>query len=296
MIISAIFGGLGNQMFQYARGLSLAKSTEKELTIDCSLQKSFASKHNGFELNNVFNIQTRECSKSELGKIIGFAAYSKRLRKLLSHPRLRSLRNSSFICEDAAHTEHIPQKPLKPEVYLCGYWQSEKYFIEHAKTIRSTFKFPRLRTAQDVETENQIVKLESVSLHIRRGDYISNPKAAATHGSCSITYYKDAIKHIERQIHSPHFFIFSDDMDWAKSKISPIINQATLIEGHHGSESYRDMQLMSQCKHHIIANSSFSWWGSWLNSSSEKIVVAPRAWFADGSTPPNLIPEKWLRI
>lgn len=296
MIIIAVFGGLGNQMFQYANGISTARATQQDLAIDSSLIGTYASRHNGFELQKIFNITTKECSRRDLARLTGIAAYSKHLRKLFTQPYLAPIRNHTFICEGQTEIQQSSTTSQKNGAYLYGYWQSEKHFSDHSTAIRKLFKFPALKTKKDKALENQIITNNSISIHVRRGDYITNPQAATTHGSCSIQYYQNAIQHITKRIRTPHFFIFSDDTEWARSEIAPMTNQSTVVDGHSGNESFRDMQLMSRCKHHIIANSSFSWWGAWLNPCSEKIIVSPSAWFADGSTPSNLIPEKWIRI
>lgn len=290
MIISTIIGGLGNQMFQYATGYSLAKELKTTLRVDLSLLELFKSKHNGYELERVFGINTKQATRKELLAITGLASISPTARKILAKPLLKNIRKKTFL------TEQQCPLPTTPPAYLYGYWQSESYFTHSENKIKTLFRFPKLTDKEDLKAREEITTRNSTSLHVRRGDYISNKKAAQTHGTCSIEYYKNAIHHFEDTHSDIHFFIFSDDSNWALENITPLAKNTTVIRGHTGPESYRDMQLMSLCKHHIIANSSFSWWGAWLNPSNEKIVIAPRAWFADGSTPPNLIPEKWLRI
>jgi hypothetical protein len=123
---------------------------------------------------------------------------------------------------------------------------------------------------------------------------VSNPKNAFI-GVCSLAYYQKAIEYIKSQVKTPVFYIFSDDIEWVKSNL--LLDKNTVFVGHNkGTESYNDMHLMSLCKHHIIANSSFSWWGAWLNASPNKIVVAPKKWFASNQNDQDLIPRSWVKL
>ena len=141
----------------------------------------------------------------------------------------------------------------------------------------------------------QIAKCNSVSLHIRRGDYVSNLEANKTHGFIGIEYYNKAISFIHEQILQPHFFVFSDDIAWARENLGLIIN-VVFINHNQGRSSFEDMRLMSLCKYNIIANSSFSWWGAWLNTAPDKIVITPKQWFANGQDTSDLMPENWLKM
>jgi hypothetical protein len=142
----------------------------------------------------------------------------------------------------------------------------------------------------------QISRVNSVSLHVRRGDYVANLKVAAIHGLCSKEYYASAIKFISKKVERPHFFVFSDDINWVENNFK-INYPCTYINQNFSNESYNDLRLMSLCQHNIIANSSFSWWGAWLNCNSEKIVIAPKKWFANSDKRcDDLIPEKWVRL
>ena len=136
----------------------------------------------------------------------------------------------------------------------------------------------------------------AVSLHIRRGDYVSNPVTNNYHGTCSLAYYKKAVLLLKEKIENPSFFIFSDDLLWARENLD-FINDMTFIDLDKSIPDHEEMHLMSQCKHNIIANSSFSWWGAWLNENSDKIVIAPKKWFSDNTiNTEDLIPAKWMRI
>ena len=135
----------------------------------------------------------------------------------------------------------------------------------------------------------------AVSLHVRRGDYVSDPKTKAILGVCSLDYYRAAIAHIAERIESPAFFVFSDDIAWAKANLE-IPFPCEYVDHNQGQQSYNDMHLMSLCKHHIIANSSFSWWGAWLNPRKDKIVIAPENWFANNEDAKDLIPPESVKL
>ena len=178
---------------------------------------------------------------------------------------------------------------------MLGYWQSEKYFVERSETIRSDFTF---RIPLDVCNRELVATLDranTVSLHIRRGDYANNSKTKATHGLCSLDYYQAAVNYVAERVESPRFFVFSDDIAWAKENLK-IKFPCQYIGHNQGTNSYIDMQLMSLCKHHIIANSSFSWWGAWLNPNVSKIVIAPSRWFAKPTNVHDLFPPGWVML
>ena len=184
---------------------------------------------------------------------------------------------------------------VSPNAYLMGYWQSEKYFQFIEAIIRADFVFKQAMSNSNQLIANQIEQSNAVSLHVRRGDYANNPLTAATHGLCSMDYYMQAIQHIGECVYEPNFFIFSDDIVWVKENLK-INFPCFYVDGNYGEESYNDMRLMSLCKHHIIANSSFSWWGAWLNQYAGKIVIAPNKWFAHDTDVKDLLPESWVKL
>jgi hypothetical protein len=179
--------------------------------------------------------------------------------------------------------------------YLMGYWQSEMYFKDFAETLRSDFHFkiPMDDTSCDIAELMQASN--SVSLHVRRGDYLTHGPTAKVLNVCSLDYYRRAIAYIAERVDLPHFFLFSDDMEWVQANMD-IPFPKTHVVHNRGMYSYRDMQLMYLCKHQIIANSSFSWWGAWLNQNPGKLVIAPRDWFCNDMNDTDLIPEKWTRL
>jgi hypothetical protein len=292
MVISWIQGGIGNQMFQYAAGRSLSILKQQPFFIDLQDFEGY-SLHHGFELNDVFNLHAKIAEPTLLNSVLGLNN-QKFLRKFLKRPLFRFVRGSQFVVEP--HFHYWPEiDGLEPDCYLHGYWQSEKYFKSFESSIRSDFQFRLPLDSRNDFLSNEIQNSLSVSVHIRRGDYLSNYRTRKIMHVCDIGYYQRAIHYLSEQLKDPVFFIFSDDMMWVKGNLT-VPGKMNLIEHNLGKESYRDMQLMSLCKHNIIANSSFSWWGAWLNMNPYKLVVAPRKWFVNNNNDQDLVPSKWARL
>ena len=184
----------------------------------------------------------------------------------------------------------------KDNVYIEGYWQSEKYFKDIEAVIRREFTVKNELQGKNKEVAQQILDTLSVAIHIRRGDYISNPLTAKLHNTCSLEYYQQAINIFVGKVKDPHFFIFSDDPAWLQKNMV-LQYPITHVNHNKADKDCEDLRLMSMCKHNIIANSSFSWWGAWLNNNPDKIVVAPKKWFNDDSyNTKDLLPESWIKI
>ena len=292
MIISNLLGGLGNQMFQYAAARALSLARGQPLRLDISGFADYRL-HQGFELQRVFNCSTDIANAAEVRSILGWQSVPL-IRRVLARPALAAFRRAAFIVEP--HFHHWPEiMDVPQDCYLLGYWQSEKYFQNVESVIREDFAFKPALVNRNMELAEQISQVNAVSLHVRRGDYAQDPKTNVTHGLCSLDYYRAAIQHIAAKVEQPHFFIFSDDMDWVKAQLK-IDLPCHYVDHNHGAESYNDMRLMSLCRHHIIANSSFSWWGAWLNTYPDKIVVSPRRWFASANITKDLFPHGWLAL
>jgi hypothetical protein len=180
--------------------------------------------------------------------------------------------------------------------YIKGFWQSESYFKSIETTIRKEFTFKAPLIGLNADLAKMMDETNSVSVHIRRGDYISNPEFNKKHGTCHISYYEEASRYIAERVQNPTYYIFSDDITWVKQHIF-CFNPCVYITHNTGPHSYKDMQLISMCKHNIIANSSFSWWGAWLNSNPDKIVTAPAKWFNDQTAAnKDLVPNSWIQL
>lgn len=297
MITIVLFGGLGNQMFQYAAGRALAIRLNTEIRIDLSLfyQKTKSKRTYRPYALSVFEEQGNCSHRKSSSFFIRLFYKLQKFPKLLRFARLfirgvifrdgHPLNFNSAICE------------LKNNVILMGYFQNELYFKENEKLIRQSFQFPLLPMGELRTIGQQICSCESISIHVRRGDYITNAKAANNFASLSMEYYEWAMNYIEAKVKNPHYFLFSDDQDWVKANFILVKEKMTIVN-LSGYSDYRDMQLMSMCKHNITANSSFSWWGAWLNSNPDKIVIAPNEWFRKteiNETIKDHIPQSWIQ-
>lgn len=299
MIISHLIGGIGNQMFQYAVGKAATLRLDVPLKLDVSHFESYKL-HQGFELDRVFTCHIDLAKKSDIRDILGWRS-SLNIRKFLSRPHMKIFCGDTLVIEPHSHYwEGI--KNIHRNTYLLGYWQSMRYFDEFSSEIRADFSFKMPFSGKNTEIIKKIRQVNSVSLHVRRGDYVQVPQTAVTHGLCSQAYYRAAIQYVESRVDNPYFFIFSDDIDWVKRSLK-IQFPCQYVDHNQGVDSHNDMHLMSLCAHNIIANSTFSWWGAWLNLNPRKIVVAPNAWLADTNVVSNykqfmddLIPINWVRL
>jgi hypothetical protein len=301
MIITKIQGGLGNQMFQYAVARHLAIKNNTELKMDISFFNNVGDNtYRKYRLDN-FNIEENFLSEKELKKIKrnnfhGQSLMQRILRKIfIKLENRKPLIKKTYITElSPAFEKKILEIRTKKNIYLYGNWQSEKYFKNIKDTIIKDFSLKKEMTEKTKYFLSKIKKSESVSIHIRRGDYVKNTKTKEYHGICSLDYYKKAIKLTEERIKNPVFFVFSDDIEWVKNNLKTK-NPLTFVSGNNMPD-YEEMVLMSKCNHNIIANSSFSWWGAWLNSDPNKIVIAPKKWYNAPVEIKDLIPNKWITI
>ncbi len=218
MIISATIGGLGNQLFQYAAGRILAEKNNTDLLVDTRLFNGY-SLHNGFELQRVFEIDSRIATTEEVRKLIGWRA-SRVGRRILADKRFSLLEGRHYYKEkNISFEEEFLLLPNNS--YISGYWQSEKYFKSYEGLIREQFRFrtpPKERNKELVQFIQGLSK--AVSIHVRRGDYVANSKTYSVHWVCSINYYKAAMEFIEERVEQPIYFVFSDDVDWVRGNLN----------------------------------------------------------------------------
>jgi hypothetical protein len=185
---------------------------------------------------------------------------------------------------------------LPDGVCLFGYWLSEKYFEDVAPLIRAELVVKHAPAGENARLSQRMRETTSVSLHVRRGDYVQDPAVHRIHGTCSPEYYAAAVAHVAARVADPRFFVFSDDIEWARAHL-PLPYPAEYVGHNRGARSYEDLRLISHCRHHVIANSGFSWWGAWLGAAPDKIVCAPRRWFADpGYDSADVIPDSWVAL
>lgn len=281
-------------MFQYAAGRSLALKNACQFKIDLSGFDTY-SLHNGYELDN-FNIIAEIASPKEVQSLAG--TQSKLAKHLMR--RLGMTKNNHFIEREFYFNPNFFQ--VRQPVYLDGYWQSYQYPKSCETYIRDEFTFICPPNGLNLELFERIKSSNSVSIHVRRGDYLTNPTFSGVHGFVGIEYYQKSIHQVLERIESPSFFVFSDDIEWAKHNLG-INNSVCYVSHNTGRSSFQDMQMMSMCEHNIIANSSFSWWAAWLNANPNKVVTAPVNWLANRSVVPNydkfidsLFPDDWVLI
>ena len=284
MIVVKLTGGLGNQMFQYAAGRALANRHQTQFLLDIR----------GFEKQSL-----REFALDRLS-IHANVASENDMRQWPDWSRkpaawLQKIGISTNRYKQPSFAFDPRWNALSDNTLLEGYFQSERYFLEIQFILKREFLLKSTLLGVNRDIEKLTTSTESVMIHIRRGDYVSNPKALKTHGLCSLTYYENAIEHIRSKVKDPKFFIFSDDPDWTRTHLS-LGDQATYIAGNADAPEI-DLCLMTRCKHFIVANSSFSWWGAWLGGDEQSIRIAPRPWFDKATFDEiDLIPNAWITL
>lgn len=283
MISTRIRGGLGNQLFQYCAGRALAL----RLGADLSLDLRDYDKPKAFKVGlDHFNISVVPPVGLPAAKEDGAA---RAVFKILRGGGLKTYREGSLGYDTGFEA-------LGDNTHLKGYWQSERYFQACEAQIRADLQIVTPPSAQNTAMLADIAGCTAVSLHIRRGDYVSNEKYNAAHGTCDLGYYERAAAFVAEQVENPVIFAFSDDPAWVAEHLK-LPFEVRYVGHNDGDTNYEDLRLMAACQHHIIANSSFSWWGAWLNPDPDKIVVAPSRWYADPNKQnPDILPKSWLTV
>lgn len=295
MIIVKLMGGLGNQMFQYAFGKALALKHQTELKLDTSalasatIQEGYTPRNFQLDLYNInasyaSQEDMRKYQKNKLGKLLNMFLFY-----------LPFKINNLYIREPYfGFFKKALQAPSNS--YIDGYWQSEKYFNSIRAHLLKDFMPVKALSAQTQSLAERIRSCQSVSIHVRRGDYVSSAINLKLFESCTELYYTLAMNKVIAKAPNAVFFIFSDEPEWFKKNI-PTELPVEYVTHNTGVNSYEDMYLMSLCKHNIIANSSFSWWAAWLNQNKEKMVIAPKNWFKnDLKKSKDLLPKTWIQL
>ena len=271
-------GGLGNQMFIYALYLNMRRRFPNT-RIDLSDMVHY-NVHNGYEMHRVFQLPKEEfCINQKVKKVVEFLFFKTILERKQNLDTLEAYRRPY----------------LWPLIYFKGFYQSERYFVDVAGEVREAFAFhPELASEQTRRLVEQIkADALAVSLHVRRGDYLQPSVWRNTGGVCCLPYYKRAIAEMQRRVGGAHFYVFSDDPEWCRANL-PLDETAVFVDWNKKADSWQDMMLMSLCRHNIICNSTFSWWGAWLNNNPGKTVLAPDRWSLLYPTPylncPSWIP------
>lgn len=279
MIIVTLMGGMGNQMFQYALGRSLSLKYNTELKIDLSFLK-----------------------RRDMGPGFVYRDYDLDLFKVAEDFDINPTSNVMRADEPHFHYSQDMMNaisqilPSMTNLQLNGYWQTPKYFNDFERIIRLDFQFKDKVEDSDNksirEMYNLIKNTNSVMINVRRADYLNSN----FHGVMGNDFIMNGVEIIKSKVENPHFFIFSDDIEWCKENIK--LDNMTLVDHNYKGHKFGYyLQLMSTCKHFIIPNSTFAWWGAWLNNNPDKIVIAPKQWFTDNNINTNdIIPSDWIRI
>ena len=287
MKIVRFLGGLGNQMFQYAFYKALSQQF-KVVKADLRSFTNYAL-HNGFELEKIFPIKLKHAIPFEIN--------------LLDHQnrrwKYRKLRRLLFVKGEYYEEKHLFSynaslfDDLASKLYW-GYWQHIQYVNRVADQLRKDFVFDLPASSRNLDILQELkIEKESIAIHVRRGDYLTDPYLG---GLVDVEYFEKGIALVRERLKNPKFYIFSDDIPWCKQYLN--LQEAVFVDWNKGNESYRDMQLMSYCKHAVISNSSFSWWGAWLNSNPNKIVVVPKVWCRSSNVTDTkqMHPSEWIKL
>lgn len=287
-------GGLGNQLFQYAAGRAIALKHNCSLSLDCSGFEMYPGREYALKPLNVQAVMLNHQMGLRYARRLPEMPWLVRMFGSVDH--LRAARNFAPMFFEKSMVFDPQVLQLRAPRYLVGYWQSEKYFLNVRQELLQDLTVREPATGRNLEVARMMQSCEPISLHVRRGDYVTNPHTNQTHGTCSIDYYDRAVSYLVAQCSNPKIFVFSDDPVWARENIKPPVS--TVYLDHNGPDkSHEDLRLMSLCSHHIIANSSFSWWGAWLSVAENKIVCSPSRWFANEThASADIIPESWVKL
>jgi hypothetical protein len=320
VVVTRLSGGLGNQLFQYAAGRSLAHQSGARLVIDATAftlpvePRKFALgpypidadvRYDGYAYEPVrptlrfprpVGFPERPDGPLDaimyiLGKRGGAADRIVRALWRLAHRASGGAGLAAFAERSYDYDPRFAH--LGRRTYLVGYWQSYRYFDDVHDLIRRETTLPRPPDHENLRWLTQIRQSNSVCVHVRRGDYLL-PRAFDHHGVCSEDYYRCAIHLIEQRVSDPRFFVFSDDLDWCRGRFSGA--NVALVDANSADAAHDELRLMASCRHHIIANSSLSWWGAWLARHDDQIVVGPDPWFTELRRTPDLYPPNWLAV
>lgn len=284
-------GGLGNLMFQYGLGKHIAYKNKVDLKFDISSQERNPVGDYSFSLEGFnINIRKRVAAPQNIERL---KRYSKRPGRRWFFYNLLFADGSKYVKEEyRAFNPHILQ--TKDDAYLDGYWQNEKYFIDIRHILLEDFTLSNPLKGANERIAQKISETDAVSMHVRRQDYINDPLTKERYVQLTKQYYDKALTIIHSEVKNPTLFIFSDDISWIKENMAfPF--KTVYVEGNMNAP-HEDIHLMSLCKHHVTANSSFSWWGAWLSTNTDKIVVTPRKWTRNPYDPNVRSPANWTAL
>lgn len=286
MIYARLFGGLGNQLFQYATARALALRLGSRVGLDLRYLPP-PPHHLSYALHH-FAVQAE----------VDPPGLPPHRSRALRHLAWRAGLGAPRFLRERGLGVNAAVLGAPDGTYLHGYFQSEKYFADHLTQLRQELRIITAPDARNAEWLDRIMGDPlAVSVHLRRGDYAAVAKAGDTHGTCDAAYYARAIAHLrDKTGMAPRAYVFSDDPEWVRANLR--LDAEMEVVGHNAATAhYEDLRLMSACRHHIIANSTFSWWGAWLDARPDKTVIAPQRWFAtDRLVNPDILPGDWFRL
>lgn len=292
MIIVRLTGGLGNQLFQYAAGRTLSICTRRKLGLDLSYYAQDSTRRFGLDY---FNTRARIIPRWITTFLTGRGGAGPLARaSRVAHAVIPALAHTLIEAKSFAYDHEALRH--NGSVYLCGWWQSEKYFKAIEPELRRELRVKPSMTDAEREWAEEMLRQNSVSVHLRRGDYVTDLYAQNLLGPLPMEYYQRATQAVCDRVKAPCFFVFSDDIEWGKRNLTadaPI----RFVSMRGQQPDYVDLRLMTYCRHHIIANSTYSWWGAWLATYPKKWVIAPKTWFKDPAWDArDIVPESWERL
>lgn len=301
MKIVNIIGGIGNQMFQYAFAVSLKeKYPSEKVFVDTQHYKNAIVKkfrgnnfyHNGYEIGKVFPNASIKSANALILMKISYYIPNQLLYRFFR--RFFPKRKSEFLAYEEPYRFLPTAINIKTDCYYDGYWMSPKYFDKIRKEILRVFTFSPFNTQEKRKYERLLVKDNSVTIHIRRGDYVGGKNLG---GICTLDYYRNAIDLAREKIKDPIFFVFSNDQEWCLENLKKEFEDSMVyfVNNNKGLESYRDMQLMSLARCNILANSSFSWWGSYLNQREDHVAFCPKKWHNAKDYSDHFV-DGWIKV
>lgn len=291
-IITRLMGGLGNQMFQYAVARRLVGENDADILFDVSYLGSEATGLTPRKYGlDKFAVRGRIASESEIREVLG-AGPRRFLVKAWN--RVAPIPYKTVVYE-AGYAYEPGILKARPTVYLSGYWQSPAYFEQAAEAIRRDFQLKNGLTPSGAQWLRKIEAAPAVSIHVRRGDFLHNPLMIAFHGTTDAGFYKAALQHVTSKAKVESVFVFTDEPEWVRKNLD-IGRNFEIVAGAGDAPDQEELTLMAACQHHIISNSSFGWWGAWLGRNRDKVMVAPKQWFAGAKEEPEIFGAAWHRI
>ena len=293
MDVVIIFNGLGNQMSQYAFYLQKKKLSKSTRFI---FSKKSQKIHNGYELDKVFGIKYYDTLIDKVLYLIYIALDYKKFA-FISKPIIRIFNFLGIaIIKENEDYNFKPQylQPSRGIKFYAGGWHSEKYFVDIKEQVLNTFQFNVENIgSENLEAWKKIKRTASVSVHVRRGDFLDTNNYQKYGAVCTLQYFVSAMEKLKTLVEDPHFFFFTNDYSWVKNNFNG--PNFTIVDINTKGNSWKDMFLISNCSHHINSNGSFSWWSSWLNKSNSKIVIVPKNFMVDRHFE-DIYPESWIRL